>query len=121
MDDPIPNVAETLFENRSGLPTYRVTLDDGQTFEVTTDHFEYDPAERNDNGDFRQVIEFLDPPELDLADEQYPTEKAEIDTVEIDAGWGTSVLHAAVQHVDDGGLSGGKPRARDDRDREGGD
>jgi len=89
---------------------------------VTTADFEYDPADEYGDGDFRQVIEFRDAPDLDLDDNRYATQQGEIDTVETDDGWGTPVLHAAVQHVEDDDLVGwGVPDARDDRDRREGD
>jgi len=73
---------------------------------VTTADFEYDPADEYGDGDFRQVIEFRDAPDLDLDDNRYATQQGEIDTVETDDGWGTPVLHAAVQHVEDDDLVG---------------
>ena len=98
------DVAAALFENRSESRTYRVTLDDERVFEVTTDHFEYEPAEGDGDGDFRQVIEFRDAPDIDVDDDRYSTQQGEIVTVETDGGWGTPVLHAGVQHVEDGEL-----------------
>nr|WP_176580085.1 hypothetical protein [Halorubrum lacusprofundi]AQM75295.1 hypothetical protein [Halorubrum lacusprofundi] len=106
MSEPTDDVAETLFENRSDPRTYRLTLDDERAFEVTTADFEYDPADEYGDGDFRQVIEFRDAPDLDLDDNRYATQQGEIDTVETDDGWGTPVLHAAVQHVEDDDLVG---------------
>ena len=100
MDDPTDDVAETPFENRSEPRTYRVTLDDERTFELRTDHFEYESADEYGDGDFRQVIEFRDAPDLDLDDGRYSTQQGEIDTVETVEGWGTPVLHAVVQHVE---------------------
>jgi len=81
MSEPTDDVAETLFENRSDPRTYRLTLDDERAFEVTTADFEYDPADEYGDGDFRQVIEFRDAPDLDLDDNRYATQQGEIDTV----------------------------------------
>jgi len=90
MSEPTDDVAETLFENRSDPRTYRLTLDDERAFEVTTADFEYDPADEYGDGDFRQVIEFRDAPDLDLDDNRYATQQGEIDTVETDDGWGNA-------------------------------
>ena len=98
------DVAAALFENRSESRMHRVTLDDERTFELMTDHFEYEPADEYGDGDFRQMIEFRDVPDLDLDADRHPTQQGEIDTVETDTGWGTPVLHAAAQHVEDGEL-----------------
>jgi len=95
------DVAETLFENRIESQTYRVILDDERTFEVTTVGSEYEPADIHDTGNFQQNIEFSELPEVDVDDNRYPTVQGEIQTVETDDGWGTPVLHAAVQHVED--------------------
>jgi len=104
MDYPTIDVAETLFENRSESQTYCVTLADERTFEVTTADFEYEPDDGCVDGDFLQVIEFRDAPDLDLDADRHPTQQGEIDTIEAEDGWGTPVLHAAVQHVENGEL-----------------
>ncbi|ELZ38753.1 hypothetical protein C471_09290 [Halorubrum saccharovorum DSM 1137] len=104
MNDSTADVAETLFENRSEHSTYRVTLDDDRMFEVTCDDFEYDPAEGYGEGYLRFTIEFPDAPDLNLEPDRYATEMGEVSVVEMDDGWGTPILSAAVQYVEDGEL-----------------
>jgi len=104
MNDSTTEVAETLFENRSEYPTFLVTLDDGRTFGVTCGDFEYDPSERHGEGFLRFTVEFPDVPELDLELDRFATEQAEVSIVEMDDGWGTPILSAAVQYVEDGEL-----------------
>lgn len=104
MNDSTADVAETLFKNRSGYPTFRVTLDDERTLKVSCDDFEYDPVEGHGEGFLRFAVEFPDVPEFDLALDRLATEQAEVSIVEMDDGWGTPILSAAVQYVEDGEL-----------------
>lgn len=104
MSDSTADVAETLFENRTEYPRFRVTLDDERTFEVSCDDFEHYPAEGHGEGFLRFTVKFPDVPELDLGPDRFATEQAEVSIVEMDDGWGTPIHSAAVQYVEDGEL-----------------
>lgn len=97
------DVAAALFESRTETRTYRITLDDERTFEVTTVESEYEPAHEYEsgNGYFSASVDFDSVPDVDFKPDRYPTDIGEIAVVETDDGWGTPVLHAAVQHVAD--------------------
>ena len=96
------DVAAALFESRTETRTYRITLDDERTFEVTTVESEYEPAHEYEsgNGYFSASVNFDSVPDVDLKPDRYPTDIGEIAVAETDDGWGTPVLHAAVQHVE---------------------
>ena len=97
------DVVAALFESRTETRTYRITLDDERTFEVTTVESEYELAHEYEsgNGYFSASVDFDSIPDVDLKPDRYPTDIGEIAVVETDDGWGTPVLHAGVQHVAD--------------------
>lgn len=103
MDDITGDAAETLFEARSESHTYRVTLDDERTFEVTTTDFEYESAAEDEEGKgyLQCTIEFFEAPEVHLKPDRHATDLGEIGIVETNDSWGTPTLHARVQHVED--------------------
>ncbi|EMA72623.1 hypothetical protein [Halorubrum distributum] len=97
------DVAVALFESRTETRTYRVTLDDERTFEVTAVESEYESVDEYESGSgyFSVSVNFDSVPDGDPKPDRYPTDIGEIAVVETDDGWGTPVLHAAVQHVED--------------------
>jgi hypothetical protein len=96
------DVAEALYETRTERQTYRVTLDDERTFEVTTDGFEYESVDDYGEGFLQFTVEFSEPPAVDVDADQELTKLGEIGVVETGDGWGTPMLHATVEHVEDG-------------------
>ncbi|WP_198530089.1 hypothetical protein [Halorubrum aethiopicum] len=96
------DVAEALFETKTERQTFRITLDDERAFEVTTDDFEYESVDEYGEGFLQFTVEFSEPPAVDLGDEQELTKLGEIGVVETEDGWGTPMLHATVEHVEDG-------------------
>ncbi|PAU80864.1 hypothetical protein CK500_15170 [Halorubrum salipaludis] len=60
--------------------------------------------EGHGEGFLRFTVEFPDVPEFDLGPDRFATEQSEASIVEMADGWGTPILSAGVQSVEDGEL-----------------